>query len=56
VVTSGYHVPRARLIVRRAFDGEVQMVGAPSWRWRLPLDLATELVKGAYALTLGRAP
>ena len=56
VVTSGYHVPRARLIVRRAFDGELQMVGAPSWRWRLPLDLATEVVKGAWALTLGRAP
>jgi uncharacterized SAM-binding protein YcdF (DUF218 family) len=56
VVTSGYHVPRAGLIVRRAFDGEVQMVGAPSWRWRLPLDLATEVVKGVYALTLGRAP
>ena len=49
-------MPRARLIVRRAFDGEVQMVGAPSWRWRLPLDVAFELVKGAYALTLGRAP
>jgi uncharacterized SAM-binding protein YcdF (DUF218 family) len=56
VVTSGYHVPRAGLIVRRAFDGDVQMVGAPSWRWRLPLDLATEVVKGVYALTLGRAP
>jgi len=56
VVTSGYHVPRARLIVQRAFDGEVQMVGAPSWRMRLPLDVAFELVKGAYALTLGRRP
>ena len=56
VVTSGYHVPRARLIVRRAYDGEVQMVGAPSWRWRLPLDVVFEVVKGAYALTLGRAP
>ena len=56
VVTSSYHVPRARMLVRRAWDGELRMVGAPPTRWRLPLDVASELVKGAYALTFGRAP
>ena len=54
VVTSSYHAPRARLIFRRAFDGEVRMATAPSTWWRLPFDLGSELLKTLYALTLRR--
>ncbi len=45
VVTSSYHVPRARRIFQRAFDGELTMVPAPATPWRLPFDLASEGVK-----------
>lgn len=55
VVSSSYHLFRARLIFRRAFDGELHMVAAPSTRWRLPLDAASELAKLVYALTLRRS-
>jgi hypothetical protein len=56
VVTSSYHVPRARLIFRRAFDGEVRMASAPAIWWRLPFDVLSELAKAVYALTLRRDP
>jgi len=55
VVSSGYHLFRARLIFRRAFKGELRMVGARSARGRLPLDVGTELLKLVYALTLRRS-
>jgi len=56
VVTSTYHVPRARLIFRRAFDGELRMASAPPTWWRLPFDVVSELVKALYALTMRRSP
>jgi uncharacterized SAM-binding protein YcdF (DUF218 family) len=56
LVTSSYHLPRAQLIFRRAFDGEIRPAGAPPTRWRLPYDLASELVKTLFALTLRRSP
>lgn len=37
VVTSSYHISRARMIVNRCFDGDVTMIEAPGrtswWRW-----------------------
>jgi uncharacterized SAM-binding protein YcdF (DUF218 family) len=56
VVTSSYHAPRARMLFRRAFDGEVQTARAAPTVWRLPYDLTLELVKAVYAVTLQRAP
>ncbi len=56
LVTSSYHVPRARMIFRRAFDGEIRTVSAPPSLWRLPFDVVSELAKTAVALTLRRAP
>ena len=56
LVTSSYHVPRARMIFRRAFDGEIRAVSARATLWRLPYDIASELVKALYAVTLRRTP
>lgn len=47
VVTSTYHVPRARFIFAREFEGELTMVPAPATFWRLPYDLASEAAKWA---------
>lgn len=56
LVTSSYHLPRARMIFRRAFDGEIVAAGAPPTLWRLPYDLASEIAKTVFALTLRRSP
>lgn len=56
LVTSSYHLPRARRIFRRAFDGEIVAAGAPPTLWRLPYDLASEIAKTVFALTLRRSP
>ena len=56
LVTSTYHLPRARMIFRRAFDGEIVPAGAPATLWRLPYDLASEVAKTVFALTLRRSP
>jgi uncharacterized SAM-binding protein YcdF (DUF218 family) len=56
LVTSNYHVPRARMIFRRAFDGEIHAVSARPTLWRLPFDVVSELAKTIYALAVRRAP
>ena len=37
------------MIFRRAFDGEIRAVSARATLWRLPYDIASELVKALYA-------
>jgi uncharacterized SAM-binding protein YcdF (DUF218 family) len=53
VVTSTYHVFRARMIVRRCFRG-ARIVGAPASPWKFPIYAASEWLKLVYALTLKR--
>jgi uncharacterized SAM-binding protein YcdF (DUF218 family) len=56
VVTSSYHVPRARLIFRRGLACELSLVSAGCQRRRLPLDISWEIAKLVLACTLRRAP
>ncbi|HEY0415632.1 MAG TPA: YdcF family protein [Gaiellaceae bacterium] len=54
VVTSYFHITRARILIRRCYPGELRMVGAPESRLHLPLDVATESAKLLYQETLAR--
>lgn len=54
VVSSTYHLFRARLLFRRCYRGRVETAGARSSLWRLPREVAAEWVKLVYALTLER--
>jgi uncharacterized SAM-binding protein YcdF (DUF218 family) len=56
VVTSTYHVPRARLIFRRGLVCELTFVSAGCRKRRLPLDISWEVAKLALACTLRRSP
>jgi uncharacterized SAM-binding protein YcdF (DUF218 family) len=54
VVTSTFHVTRAKLLFRRCLDIPVFVVGASSPWWRLPEEWATETGKLAVQLTVQR--
>ncbi len=54
VVTSTFHVTRARMLFRRCFHGPLAVVGAPSPWWRLPSDWASETGKLLVQLTVRR--
>ena len=54
VVTSTFHVTRARMLFDRCVDGEVDMVAAPYAKKRTPKYVLSEWVKLTYAVTLGR--
>jgi uncharacterized SAM-binding protein YcdF (DUF218 family) len=54
VVTSTYHVRRAKLLFERCFPGRVQTVGAHYGVSALPEILASEWAKLVYALTVAR--
>jgi uncharacterized SAM-binding protein YcdF (DUF218 family) len=54
VVTSTYHVRRAKLLFERCFHGRVQAVGAHYGVSELPGVLASEWAKLVYALTVAR--
>jgi DUF218 domain len=48
VVTSEYHVVRARILMRRCYGGELRVVGAPNDRWRQLIAIPLESVKLLY--------
>jgi uncharacterized SAM-binding protein YcdF (DUF218 family) len=54
VVTSTFHVFRARMLFERCFDGDVEVVGARYKLRYLPSALFWETGKLGYALTLER--
>lgn len=54
VVTSQFHVFRARILIRRCYHGGLRMVGAPEPAWRLPYDAVKETVKLVYQETFAR--
>lgn len=54
VVTSTFHLTRARMLVRRCYHGGLSMVGSPSPWWRLPGDWLSETEKLLVQLTVER--
>jgi uncharacterized SAM-binding protein YcdF (DUF218 family) len=54
IVTSTYHVRRAKLLFERCFHGRVQAVGAHFGSSELPAVLPSEWAKLVYALTVAR--
>src|SRR5581483_1500567 len=55
VVTSTFHVTRAKMLFRRCYRGELAFVGSRSPWWRLPEDWALETAKLAVQLTRERS-
>ena len=49
VVTSRFHLLRARLLIERCYGGRLALVGARQPRWRLPLQIVLEWGKLARA-------
>lgn len=56
VVTSTFHITRARLILRRALDLHLSFVGAGMRGRRAPIYVGSETAKLLLALTLRRSP
>ncbi len=55
VVTSTFHITRARMLVRRCYPGRLWMVGS-SWPWwKLPQEWVSETGKLAVQLTVQRS-
>jgi uncharacterized SAM-binding protein YcdF (DUF218 family) len=55
VVTSQFHVFRARIVIARCYHGRVQMVGASQPAWKLPWYAVNETAKLAYQLVVARS-
>jgi uncharacterized SAM-binding protein YcdF (DUF218 family) len=54
VVTSPFHVFRARMLIRRCYHGELHMVGSSQPEWKFPLYAVQETAKLIYQLTFAR--
>jgi uncharacterized SAM-binding protein YcdF (DUF218 family) len=55
VVTSQFHVFRARIVIERCYHGDLRMVGAPQETWKLPWLALTETAKLVYQLAVARS-
>jgi uncharacterized SAM-binding protein YcdF (DUF218 family) len=54
VVSSTFHLTRARMLFRRCYSGRLWLVGTPTPWWRLPEEWAFETGKLAVQLTTER--
>jgi uncharacterized SAM-binding protein YcdF (DUF218 family) len=54
VVTSQFHVFRARMLIKRCYHGELHMVGSSQQEWKFPLYAVQESAKLAYQLIVQR--
>jgi uncharacterized SAM-binding protein YcdF (DUF218 family) len=54
VVTSQFHIFRARIVIRRCYRGGLRMVGAPESLLDLPFEVVKETAKLAYQEVFGR--
>jgi uncharacterized SAM-binding protein YcdF (DUF218 family) len=54
VVTSQFHIYRARRIFERCYDGTLRMVGSAQPWWRLPKYILSESAKLAYQSAFAR--
>jgi uncharacterized SAM-binding protein YcdF (DUF218 family) len=54
VVTSQFHVFRARIVIRRCYHGGLRMIGASQSPLRLPIDMANESLKLVYQEVFAR--
>jgi len=54
VVTSNFHVFRARILVKRCYHGALRMIGASQSTKHLPIDVVKESVKLVYQETFQR--
>jgi len=54
VVSSTFHLTRAKLLFGRCFDGSLSLVGAPKAWWELPEEWASETAKLADQLLVHR--
>jgi uncharacterized SAM-binding protein YcdF (DUF218 family) len=45
VVSSRFHLVRARILFERCYEGKLAFVGAPSPWWRLPVSVVSEWLK-----------
>ena len=54
VVTSQFHVFRARILIRRCYRGGLRLVGAPQRPLHLPIDVAKESAKLVYQEVFAR--
>ena len=54
VVTSKFHIFRARILIRRCYHGTLRMIGSPQSTLHLPIDVVKESVKLAVQETFER--
>jgi uncharacterized SAM-binding protein YcdF (DUF218 family) len=54
VVTSQFHIFRARKIFERCFHGELRMIGSSQQWWKLPIYMVTETGKLFYQSVFAR--
>jgi uncharacterized SAM-binding protein YcdF (DUF218 family) len=55
VVSSTFHLTRAKLLFGRCYSGRLYFVGAPTAWWELPQEWASETVKLIVQLTVERS-